>query len=133
MDDDDLKRLLFDCVESFEELHVLVWLKAREHEEFDEQAIAEGTRIHVSVLSETLTRLAELGLVFTTETRPPRYRYAPREPAMREGFDTIIARYQTNPLEIMGVMTANAIERVRTAALSTFANSFRIRGPKRDD
>lgn len=129
----DLRQRLYDHIESFEELHVLAWLKQRPNESIDEDAIAEGTLIHPNVLSEVLARLTSVGLLSATTARPTRFRYDPKDPELREVIDPILARYESTPLEIIRIMTANAIERVRTAALSTFANAFRLRGPKRND
>ena len=40
--------------------------------------------------------------------------------------------YKDQPMPVIKLMSANAIERVRTAALRTFADAFLIRKDKKD-
>jgi hypothetical protein len=111
---------------------VLVWF--HEHGEgtvADARDVAGDTRTPPESAGSALVSLAARGLLAASSAEPSRFLYAPTRKT--HAAVTRIARaYRNNPVEVMGHMTSNAIERVRTAAVRTFAESFRIRRPKSD-
>jgi hypothetical protein len=125
-----LKELLFELVESFEELEVLVWFHALgegsmgEASLIGQQTVAPEEAAHLA-----LARLASRGILSASNAAPDQYLYTPSAEA-RAAIDRIVHEYRENTVQVMGLMTSNAIERVRTAAARTFAESFRIRHPK---
>jgi hypothetical protein len=123
-----LKQLLADSVEGFEELELLAWLGARNEEPADIELIAREVRLPAEIAESTLARLVSRGFLAVSGDRPERYSYAPGNDS-RETIDRIVGEYRANPTFVMKLMTENAIERVRNAALKTFAECFRIRKP----
>ena len=125
-----LKELLSEMVESFEELEVLGWF--HDHGEGLVGA-AELTAQHVvpdlASADAALDTLAARGILCASTDRPRRFSYAP-EPDVRQAAERIILEYRANPVQVMRLLTSNAIERVRTAAARRFADSFRLKGPK---
>ena len=57
-----------------------------------------------------------------TESR--RFCYSPGSVALAGVVDELAESYDVNRLTVINLMNANAFERVRTQALSTFANAF---------
>ena len=125
----ELRQFLFDTVEGVEDLQVLVWF----HEqplgcEASPTRIAEQTGMLSSAALEALTRLVEKGLVSSADPQGMAFRYDPKDPSAHTLLAAVLEQYRTSAVQILKILTANAIERVRTAALRTFAESFRIRG-----
>jgi hypothetical protein len=124
-----LKELLFETVESIEELLVLVWFHDRgEGSDGDSEGAARDTGLSADAAEVALRSLAARGLLSSSSGSPKRFLYAPSS-ALRDALHEIVLEYRANPVQVMSLMTANAIERVRTSALRTFAECFRIRGP----
>jgi len=122
------KQLLFDAVESFEELEILIAFHER----------GGGTLADAEVVAHRIGATPEraagaldalIGRGFLTPAGDSKRFAITAEVATRESLGVIVREYRSNPLLVMKLMTENAIERVRTAALHTFAGCFRIRGP----
>jgi hypothetical protein len=133
LDPPSLKELLFETVDGFEELETLAWFH-----EHGEGAVADAGMLakHTSVLPEdaaatALNALAVRGILSSAADRPGSFTYTPT-PDARRVIDYIVREYRANTLQVMKYLTANAIERVRTGALRAFADSFRIKRPKRN-
>ena len=125
-----LKELLFETVEGFEDLAVLVWFYDTDHAEgVESSTVAKGASVPEEEASAALERLAARGILEVESTEPKRFRAA-RDDAMRDRARRVASEYRTNGAQVMRLLTENAIERVKTAALRTFAECFRIRGPK---
>jgi DNA-binding IclR family transcriptional regulator len=127
---EELRKFLLEHVEGLEDLEILArfretpdgaWLTTGE--------VASLTTFPLATTQDALRRLAARGLLAPTATEPAAYRYA-RPASSADPLARVIAEYRSNPLQVMGLMTANAIERVRTSAMMTFAECFRIGGPK---
>lgn len=125
-----LKKFLFEHVVDLEELQILARLqRGAGKDAYTEEEVAAATGLPVGTTRDTLQRLCARGLLAPSATAPVVYRYV-LDGADRELLDHALSEYQTNPLQVMALMTSNAIERVRTSAMRAFADSFRIRGPK---
>ncbi len=131
IDSDGTKRWLFVNCEDLADLEIL----ARFHElpadeDLNETQVAALTKFPLPAVTEALARLCSRGLLSPTALEPVRYRYGVEDPGTREQVDRIVLAYRSDPLEIIGLMTTNAIERVRTEAGRTFAECFRIKRGK---
>jgi len=127
----DIRRFFAGYVETFEDLKVLAWLvEGAARGRATAERVAEETLLPEPVASESLARLVAKGLIASDVGRKT-FRYVPVDAALGATLDMALERYRRNPVEIIGFMTANAIDRVKTAALRTFAESFRIRGPRK--
>jgi hypothetical protein len=125
-----LKKFLFEHVVDLEELQIL----ARFHRQagkdsFTEEEMAAATGLPIGTTRDTLQGLSARGLLAPSVTAPAVYRYVV-DGEVRELLDRVLSEYEANPLQVLGLMTANSIERVRTSAMRAFADSFRIRRPK---
>ena len=127
---DRLRRSLFEFCEDLGELEILARLRdVRGNTPLNETEIATLTGFTRELARDALRRLTERGLL--AETGPPaRYGYAVADTEVRARLDQVLDAYRRDPLAIMSMLTANAIERVRTAAIVTFAECFRFGGPK---
>jgi hypothetical protein len=128
---DQLRAFLFEHVEDLEELEILAYLHAR-REGATLAVIADGVRFPLSTVLPVLERLAARGTVSCSALEPAEYRFEASDADARQRFEEVFAAYRANPSVVMKLMTSNAIDRVRTAAMRRFADSFRLKGPKSD-
>src|SRR5690349_8474455 len=126
---EQLRRFLFEHVEDLEELEVLACLHDR-REEATLAVIADEIRFPARTVLPVLERLAARGIVSCTALEPAQYRFEAPDAEARQRFEEVFAAYRANPSALMKLMTSNAIDRVRTAAMRTFADGFRLKGPK---
>ena len=127
---EELRRFLAEHVEELDELVVLAFLETRGSEGAPLSAVVEAVPFTEATARAVLERLAARELVSCSALEPAEYRFAPADPATRAELERVFTTYRENPIVVMNLMTANAIERVRTAALRTFADAFRIGRPK---
>lgn len=129
-DRESLKQFLLEHVEGYEDLEVLAWFSGQPQATLATAVdIAQKVGFPPAIIETAVERLVARGLLERTGKDGAFFRYAVDED-FRRTMAKIASLYQANPREVMELMTANAIERVRTAALRTFADCFRIRGPK---
>ena len=109
---------------------VLVWFHERgEGTSAGAEHVANQVRLPVPSVEPALSELVRRDLLAASKTVTSEFQYVP-DPARREAIAHLAREYRENPVLVMKLLTENAIERVRTAALKTFAECFRIRGPR---
>jgi hypothetical protein len=128
---DELRQFLLDHVEDLAELEILAWF----HRESEGTWAAEADLLKAmpfppDTTSAALERLVLRQLVSRTAEKPGMLRFEARDSAFSDMLRRAIEEYRQNPVQFMALMTAISIERVRTAALTTFAECFRLGGPK---
>jgi hypothetical protein len=60
------------------------------------------------------------------------YRYSPTDTALEACVQELALAWEENRLAIISLMNSHALSRIRNAALRTFSNAFRLRGPQND-
>ena len=58
------------------------------------------------------------------------FSYGPRNPVLERLVDRFVQAYEEDRIEVMTLMSSNAVERVRNSVLKTIANAFRLGGKK---
>jgi hypothetical protein len=130
-DSDELRQFLLDHVEDLAELEVLAWFHRQAEGTWAAEAeLLTAMPFPPDTTAVALERLVQRELVSRTAQKPGLVCYESRDPAFREMLRRAIEEYRANPVQFMALMTAISIERVRTAALTTFAECFRLGGPK---
>jgi hypothetical protein len=130
--DEGVKALLRERIEAFEHLEVLRKLHRQPEERWAPQTVADQLRISYAIAEAALEYLARHQLLATSSGEDgPRFAYSPKDPAVAANVDKLVRAYDDSIVEIMKLMSANAIERARTKALHFFADAF-ILGKKRD-
>jgi hypothetical protein len=121
----DVQRFLQEHVESLEQLEILVLLQRRAELAWSALDVAEELRIRDSVAEEELRRLSARGLLAAAGSNAGlRFRYLPRSEALAQMTRRLVETYGTQRVAIMRLMTANAIQRLRSGALGVFSNAF---------
>jgi hypothetical protein len=125
----DVRVFLREHIETYEQLELLLQLRRQPVETWSAQALAELGSYPLDLVEEALEGLARAGTV--ARASAGQVRYAPSDAAQQAAIDALASAYQQNPLAVIKLMSANSIERVRTAAILTFAEAFVI-GRKKD-
>ena len=129
---EDVQRLLRDYIESYEQLELLLLLRT-ELDPWTVEALSARLRIPASLVLLALDGLQRIGFV---AARPlgaeKQYAYIAQNSGGEATLERLVQAYREHPIPILKQMSANAIERVRTAALRAFADAFILRKDKKD-
>lgn len=126
---DDVKSLLYDFIESFEQLGILLLLHRKRGEAWTPGAVAAELNLDTDAAKKALEHLCRRHLVEVSgEKAAARFMYHPGSPGMEAAVRGLAEAYEENLLEVMQLMNKNAIERVRTSAMTAFADAFLIGG-----
>src|SRR5690348_7119132 len=130
MVDEALRAFLREYIDSFESLEVLLLLH-RERTAWTADELGRRFKIRAPVIDDALASLVRAGLVNTPERSVlTAYRYAD-EDLVRDALIALLERtYRDEPIKIMQLMSANAIERLRNGAIRAFADAFVFRKDK---
>ena len=129
---EDVRALLHEHIETYEQLEVLLLLRRERYEEWTIAALAARLRVRDELIGSAVDRLKSGGLVAAVSgAGAVRFAYRPGSSGLDAAAGHLDREYAQRPLRIIQLMSANAIERVRTAALHTFADAFVLK--KKDD
>lgn len=121
---EDVRALLHEHIETYEQLEVLLLLRRERYEEWTAEALAARLRVREELVLSALEGLEASGLVVATSAAPARFAYRPTSSGVDAAAGRLDREYAQRPIRIIQLMSANAIDRVRTAALHTFADAF---------
>jgi len=122
----DVQNLLHDRIESYEELEVLLFLAQEPAVVVTSKLVSEEMQIPRSLASHALVRLRDNGLV-EPDGVADGYRYRPREVRLGRSVERLRDAYDHHRVGIVKLMSTNAVERIRMAAVRTFADAFVVR------
>jgi predicted ArsR family transcriptional regulator len=131
----ELHAFVLDHVESFEQLEILVLLLRDRARAWTDAETAAELRLDPSSARASLEELERHGLAARGEQAQarPAWCFRARDPAL-DALATRLARaYAEQRVAVVELMAACAVERIRTSALRTFAEAFRLRGGGRKD
>ncbi len=128
----EVRALLFDRIDTFEELEVLVFLHSAPGRSFTAHDIAETLRLPLDGASAALQGLVSHSLIEADKGRSStKFRFDPR--AERAAAVEALARcWSTQRYEVARLLGTYAMERVRNSAARAFADAFVIGRRKKD-
>lgn len=123
-----LRTFLQERIEHYEDLQLLLFLRAKAGAWWNSSAIAK----HLAVASETiegsLERLLRSALIDSAEGDASRvYRYSQRDTATAPIVDKLADACAEHPLAVIKAMTGNALERLRARSVGTFERVLKSR------
>jgi hypothetical protein len=121
---EDVRALLHEHIESYEHLETLLLLRRERYEQWTSEGLAARLHVRPELIEAALASLKASGLVEATAVVPERFTYRPASSGLEAAVGRLEREYAERPILIIQLMSANAIERLRTAALHTFADSF---------
>jgi hypothetical protein len=130
---ESVRELISRSVQSIEALEVLLVLRGPVMRSWTAAQLASELRLPEGVLVSALQALvvSELALQ-VDDSRPLRYQYRLQVPEAEEAVEDLAEIYAQNRVEVLMLISSNAIDRVRKGALRTFSDAFRLRGRKND-
>lgn len=130
----DLQRFLGEYFESLEQLEILVLLQRRPDHDWSALEVADELRVRDSVAEEELRRLCDRGVLAVVGAgSAARFRYGPSSETLAGMTQRLVETYGAQRVAIMRLMTANAIQRLRSGALGVFSNAFVFRKREKAD
>ncbi len=127
----ELAALLRERIEDYEQLEILRLLQSDRTASWTVTDIAARLKLDAERIAAGLNELQKGGLIRSGQREEPRrFSFAPATAELGLVIERLMALYDVQPIEIIKHMSANAIERVRTAALRAFADAFVIRRNK---
>jgi hypothetical protein len=119
-----VRALLLEHVDGFEKLEALVWLYRRRGQFSNAEQLAQELRVNTASLETALEQLAAARLL---EREGSQYA-SPRSVTPHEAsLQWLADAYASDRLSIIQLMTAQAIERIRSSTVRAFSEAFRIR------
>jgi len=131
--DGRLQLFLRDLVSSYEELEALLFLARNADRALSGSEVAMSLSATAESIDEALKSLAAGGrlLEVTQRSGVLLHRYAPKNEADRLHVSELQQAYDERRLSVMQMMSTNALERVRSAAMQRLADAFRIESGKK--
>lgn len=133
LDAEELRLTLLELFDDLEELAIVAWLREQPTTlGIEAPEIAASVRLPLTTVVDALGRLRSRGLVSCTSSPPVSYRYLGQEAEREARVEYVVLEFRSNPVQVLGAMTSNSMERLRTATLRTFADAFRLARKKSD-
>jgi hypothetical protein len=129
---DDVRELLHEHIESYEQLETLLLLRRERYEEWTVEALAARLHVHAELVETALAGLEAGGLVKATAAAPARFAYRPTSSRLDAACGRLEREYAERPILVIQRMSAHSIERLRTATLHTFADAFVLKKKDKD-
>jgi hypothetical protein len=130
MVDEAVRALLRDYIDSFESLEVLLLLR-RERSVYTVEELCGRLKTRAPLIDDALASLVRARLVNTTDQNAlTLYTYADEHLVQDAIVGLLECAYRDEPLQILQMMSTNAIERLRTSTIRAFADAFVLRKDK---
>jgi hypothetical protein len=130
----DVQAFLREHVESYEQLEVLLRLRLQPDRSWTPLDVASELRISDELGLAALRFLCRERLLGVDVGRGVLlFRYAPQSAELVELIPRLAIAYEENRLEVMRLMTANAIDRLRLGPMNRLANAFLLGRKKNRD
>ena len=129
---EDVRALLHQHIESYEQLETLLLLRRERYEQWTGEGLAARLRVRAELIETAVAGLEASGLVERAGAAPTRFAYRAADTGLDAAVGRLEREYAERPILIIQLMSANAIERLRTAALHTFADAFVLKKKDKD-
>jgi hypothetical protein len=128
---EDVRAFLSRYIDSYDQLEILLLLR-RERSDWTAEDLRSRVKVSLSQIEAALAALCSHGLVQAVSPEKSHYIAVSRPDALDETISRLAGIYASRPIEIIRLMSTNAIERVRTSALRAFVDAFVLRKDGRD-
>lgn len=129
---DDVRAFLREHIETYEELQLLLLLHSEGSSTWTADLLAGRLSLADDALSESLGALQTRHLVERLLVGAEERYQLPAEIARNESLRRLATLYASHTIEIIKLMSSNSIDRIRTAALRSFADAFLFRKDKKN-
>jgi hypothetical protein len=127
------RALLRDYITSFEMLEIVLLLRAHPDLSWTVSSVSGRVQVPDDLVARALEALRVKRLVTAGGPLPPgEFRYGPGSSELSAAADELARDFAERRAAVLSTMSTNAIERLRSGALSAFADAFLL-GSKRKD
>jgi DNA-binding IclR family transcriptional regulator len=126
-----LRRFLLDHVATYDELEVLLLVQRHPEVDWTAAAAAERVGLPTEASRAALESLVEHDLL-VRHGNPTMYRYAPASNALAVSAEQVQLAHRRDRFAIVQVMTTNAMDRVRGAAIRRLGEALQLRDSKKN-
>lgn len=117
---EDVRRFLLQCIDSVEQLEVLLLLHRTPDQVWSPEAVAQALYSNTASIARRLAGLDVSGLVASDESRS--YRYQPSTAALEDTVTLLAETYRERRVAVITVIASKPMENVRA-----FSDAFRLR------
>jgi hypothetical protein len=122
---------LVESISTYEQLDILLLLvRGGIGRSWSAKAVADSLGAASDDCRVALEALAAIG-VLKVGTDLTTFQYSPATAELARNVETLERTYREERATVAMMMSTNAMERVRTSAIRTFAEAFRLRGSKK--
>jgi hypothetical protein len=122
----DLRQFLFHYVATYDELEVLLLLQGQAELAWTINTVAQELGSAAETCQVALENLAARGLLVLSGNSTT-FRYAPASKALNDAAEQLQRAYRTDRFAIVHLMTTNAMDRIRAAALERLGGVLQLR------
>jgi hypothetical protein len=126
----DLRQFLLENVATYDELEALLLLQRQPALAWESNAAARELGLPVRQCEAALENLAARGLL-ALGGNPITFRYAPASNELAEATEQLQRAYRKDRFAIVQLMTTNAMDRMRAAALDRLGGALQLRDSKK--
>jgi DNA-binding transcriptional regulator GbsR (MarR family) len=127
-----LKRFLLENVESYEQLHALLYLAGKRELPLSASDVSAALGISEDAALEALRSLQGHGVVVAMVSPQRSLFRLESRPDIDAMLEELRHVHEQRPVDMAKLMTASAIERARTLTARHFADAFLLRKDKKD-
>lgn len=130
--DEALRQFLTVHVHSFEDLEVLLLAHRRRGQKFDATDAARTLNIEQELAVGSLTKFVAAGIMSESLGNPSLYEYS-AEGIFDERVGELVRAHEEQRIAVITTIASNAIVRVKSSAIKTFAEAFLLRKDRKKD
>lgn len=119
---EEVKRLIYDCIDSIEQLEVLLFLRTEAGKAWTAEKVSCCLYIAEESARNRLEGLRRGNLVSAEGENPVTYRYAPATPILERTIDGLALAYKTRRVAVINLILEKPMDHIRS-----FADAFRFR------
>lgn len=121
----EVQAFLRERMESYEQLEVLLLLRARPDDAWAANAVGSELHMPEAAADHSLRALSRHGLLSVAASpKELVFSYRPESAELAALVEKLAGAYTEQRIEVVRLMTTNSIDRLRAGALRTFANAF---------
>lgn len=122
----DVRTLLRQHIESYEQLQILLLMARAPDRAWSSSVLCSSLNVPSQLIDLALESLAKRQLLELRSGSAHEFVIAAADPAQIAAIQGLAQVYEQMPVEVIKLMSANAIERLRSGALRAFAEAFVI-------
>jgi hypothetical protein len=123
-----IEQFLLERVETHEQLQALLWFSSGNGEPRSPEEAAKALSLPEPAVAEALSALVKAELL--RRVAGTRFRYEPATPELEAAVRRLSLLHEQDGVQVIRIMSAQALARLRTFALRAFALNFRGRPAK---